>query len=61
MEPGDFSLLAVEEGEDFVTLLTCTPYGINSHRLLVRGTRVISGASASEGGSVELPNEPGGL
>ena len=57
VEPGDFSLLAVEEGEDFVTLLTCTPYGINSHRLLVRGTRVISGASASEGGSLELPNE----
>ena len=27
-------------GEDFVTLLTCTPYGVNSHRLLVRGTRV---------------------
>lgn len=32
--------LAVEDGEDYVTLFTCTPYGINSHRLLVRGTRV---------------------
>lgn len=32
--------LAVEEGEDKVTLFTCTPYGVNSHRLLVRGTRV---------------------
>ncbi len=32
--------LAVEEGEDLVTLLTCTPYGVNSHRLLVRGHRV---------------------
>lgn len=32
--------LAVEEGEDYVTLFTCTPYGVNSHRLLVRGTRV---------------------
>lgn len=32
--------LYVEEGEDHVTLLTCTPYSINSHRLLVRGTRV---------------------
>ena len=32
--------LYVEEGRDLVTLLTCTPYSINSHRLLVRGTRV---------------------
>lgn len=32
--------LQVEEGEDYVTLFTCTPYGVNSHRLLVRGTRV---------------------
>ncbi len=30
----------IVEGEDYVTLVTCTPYGINSHRLLVRGTRV---------------------
>ena len=40
VDPGDVSLLAPEEGEDYVTLLTCTPYGINSHRLLVRGSRV---------------------
>ena len=32
--------LAVKDGEDKVTLFTCTPYGVNSHRLLVRGTRV---------------------
>ena len=32
--------LQIEEGEDYVTLFTCTPYGVNSHRLLVRGTRV---------------------
>lgn len=32
--------LQVEEGQDYVTLFTCTPYGVNSHRLLVRGTRV---------------------
>ena len=30
----------VEEGQDYVTLFTCTPYGVNSHRLLVRGHRV---------------------
>ena len=37
--PDDMSKLQVVEGEDHCTLLTCTPYGINSHRLLVRGTR----------------------
>lgn len=38
--PQDTSLLKYEPDEDLVTLLTCTPYGINSHRLLVRGSRV---------------------
>lgn len=38
--PNDDSELKITEGRDFVTLITCTPYGINSHRLLVRGTRV---------------------
>ena len=42
VEPDDFSLLGVTEGKDYVTLLTCTPYGINSHRLLVRGVRLDS-------------------
>ena len=32
--------LAISDGEDYITLFTCTPYGVNSHRLLVRGTRV---------------------
>lgn len=32
--------LQIEEGQDHVTLFTCTPYGVNSHRILVRGTRV---------------------
>ena len=40
VKPEETSGLAVEEGKDLVTLLTCTPYGVNSHRLLVRGTRV---------------------
>ena len=31
--------MRIEEGQDLVTLVTCTPYGINSHRLLVRGIR----------------------
>lgn len=40
VKPEDTQDLAVEDGMDFVTLLTCTPYGVNSHRLLVRGHRV---------------------
>ncbi|MCD8119172.1 MAG: class C sortase [Lachnospiraceae bacterium] len=39
-EPDDTEAVAVTEGEDLVTLLTCTPYAVNSHRLLVRGHRV---------------------
>lgn len=39
VEPTDFSKLQIEEGKDYCTLLTCTPYGVNSHRLLVRGIR----------------------
>ncbi len=38
--PTDTSLLRIEEGKDLVTLVTCTPFGINTHRLLVRGHRV---------------------
>lgn len=37
--PHEMDALAIEEGKDYVTLITCTPYGINSHRLLVRGVR----------------------
>lgn len=40
VDPSDFSKILVEENEDFTTLLTCTPYMINSHRLLVRGHRI---------------------
>ena len=40
IEPEELSLLQPEEGKDLATLLTCTPYAVNTHRLLVRGTRV---------------------
>ena len=40
VEPDDPSLLQIEEGKDYCTLLTCTPYGINTQRLLVRGHQV---------------------
>ncbi len=38
--PEDTKELAIVPGKDYVTLVTCTPYGVNSHRLLVRGTRI---------------------
>ena len=37
--PTDTSLLQIEDGKDLVTLVTCTPFGVNTHRLLVRGHR----------------------
>lgn len=39
--PTDTSLLQIEDGKDQVTLVTCTPFGVNTHRLLVRGHRVL--------------------
>lgn len=40
VEPQQIEELKIAEGEDYCTLVTCTPYGVNSHRLLVRGHRV---------------------
>ena len=37
--PTEIDRLKIEEGEDYVTLVTCTPYGVNTHRLLIRGVR----------------------
>lgn len=39
-EPDEVDALEIVEGEDYLTLYTCTPYGVNTHRLLVRGRRV---------------------
>lgn len=47
VEPHEVSLLEIEEGRDLCTLVTCTPYGVNSHRLLVRGHRIENQESAS--------------
>lgn len=47
VEPDDMENLVIEKGKDYCTLVTCTPYGVNSHRLLVRGHRV-------EGGTEEI-------
>ena len=40
VEPHELDALQIEAGKDYCTLITCTPYGVNSHRLLVRGQRV---------------------
>ena len=52
VEPGDISELAIVPGKDYCTLVTCTPYGINTHRLLIRGTRI-----ANEAGELVVPAE----
>ena len=44
VEPQAVNRLAIQEGEDYITLLTCTPYGVNTHRLLVRGRRIENAA-----------------
>ena len=46
VEPHETDALLIEEGKDLCTLITCTPYGVNSHRLLVRGHRVENQAEA---------------
>ena len=47
VEPHEVDLLELQGGQDLCTLVTCTPYGINSHRLLVRGHRIENQESAS--------------
>lgn len=48
VEPSDMNDLLAVPGKDYITLMTCTPYGINSHRLLVRGHRIANAAEASQ-------------
>jgi sortase A len=44
--PNEVNDLTIEEGKDYCTLMTCTPYGINSHRMLLRGRRIDNIAEA---------------
>ena len=46
--PEEIEALAIEPGKDYVTLMTCTPYAVNTHRLLVRGVRVPDDAPKPE-------------
>lgn len=52
VEPDHMDALAIVEGEDLCTLQTCTPYGVNSHRMLVRGHRIDEPLGASAAGDV---------
>lgn len=58
VEPDDVSTLSIEEGKDLCTLVTCTPYGVNSHRLLVRGHRVANQSEAIRVTSDAIQIEP---
>ena len=53
--PTDTSLLQIEEDKDYVTLVTCTPFAINTHRLLVRGHRVSYTPEQEEVSTAEKP------
>lgn len=53
--PNEMDLLAIEDNKDFCTLITCTPYGVNSHRLLVRGARTEMPTEETE--QIMLPAE----
>lgn len=46
--PDEMDALQIEKGKDLCTLVTCTPYGVNSHRLLVRGHRVENGVASGQ-------------
>lgn len=48
VEPNDLSPLSISSNRDYCTLVTCTPYGVNTHRLLVRGHRVANAEEAEE-------------
>ena len=53
VEPNDISLVGIEPGKDYCTLLTCTPYGINTQRLLVRGHQI----DATQKRNIYIANE----
>ena len=53
--PEEIEALAIEPGQDYVTLMTCTPYAVNTHRLLVRGVRVDNAEETPEPETEEQP------
>ena len=58
VDPYDMEALAIDPQQDYCTLVTCTPYGINTHRLLVRGHRVTEGAAGVTEGPLRVDPIP---
>lgn len=54
VNPQDTSDLTIQKGKDYVTLVTCTPYGINTQRLLIRGVRTVYEGGEKEAGPVPI-------
>ena len=59
VEPQDLTNLEIEQDQDYSTLVTCTPYGINTHRMLVRGHRIendsqVTGASHVTADAIQI-------
>ena len=48
IDPSETEPLRLQDGQDYVTLVTCTPYAVNTHRLLVRGTRIVEEESVEK-------------
>lgn len=57
IEPGDTDLLMPESGRDLVSLVTCTPLGVNSHRIIVTGERIPTAAAGDA--ALAMPDVPG--
>lgn len=61
-EPDEVDALQIVEGQDYVTLYTCTPYGVNTHRLLVRGHRIETPENVNLGnGAVDIIQTQSGM
>ena len=58
VKPDNMEYLDIEQGKDLCTLVTCTPYGVNSHRLLVRGHRIANVNAGDVGASDALQIDP---
>ena len=56
VKPEEVSILKIQEGQDLASIITCTPYGLNTHRLIVTGKRVPYEAKQANSIGEELPS-----
>ena len=59
VKPEEVSVLKIQEGQDLASIITCTPYGLNTHRLIVTGKRVPYEAKKANSMGEELPVRKG--